>query len=328
MPELPEVETMVRGLRPAFEQRRVVKATIHDPFLLQTGTAEEFSLRVNGATVESVGRRGKSVVIALAGHQGIIVIQPRMTGGFWLVPPQRPDHVRLTFQLEGPVKLVWFCDNRRLGKIAWYPGQEEAEATFQRAHGPDALEIDREELRARLKKTARGIKPVLMDQKVLAGIGNIYADEVLFQARLHPERRASGLKGDEVNRLHEAIGRVLAAAIAAEGSSFDAGYRTVLGLEGGFLSQNAMYGRGGQPCPSCGQAVFKTRIAGLTGRPTHYCPSCQPLRPRRPGPGGADRGPQRRDGSVGWPIRSSSGMVRGHIRERFEPSRRGTDWGP
>ena len=286
MPELPEVETMVRGLRPALTGFRVREATVHDPFLLQTGTAEEFARRVSGAKVEGVTRRGKWVVISLADGLGLIVIQPRMTGGFWLVSPVRHDHVRLTFRMDGPVEMVWFCDNRRLGKIAWYAGPADAEAAFARAHGPDALEIGRDDLAGRLKRTGRAIKPTLMDQKVLAGIGNIYADEVLFRARVHPERVASGLKPDEVGRIHEAIGGVLAEAIAAEGSSFDAGYRTVLGLEGGFLNQNAMYGRGGQPCPSCGGNVLKTKIAGLIGRPTHYCPSCQPLRPRRRAPEG------------------------------------------
>ncbi len=279
MPELPEVETMVRGLRPAMEGFRLLQAFVHDAFLLQTGTDDEFTDRLRDAEVERVDRRGKWVVIRLRDSRGLIVIQPRMTGGFWLVSPERPEHVRLSFGMNGPVPTVWFCDIRRLGKIAWFPDDLIAESAFQQSHGPDALKISMEEITAALKKTARAIKPTLMDQKVLAGIGNIYADEVLFEARIHPERAASGLKALEIQRLHEAIGRVLAAAIAAEGSSFDAGYRTVLGLEGGFLSQNAMYGRGGKPCPACGTEVLKTKIAGLMGRPTHYCPSCQSLRP-------------------------------------------------
>jgi formamidopyrimidine-DNA glycosylase len=281
MPELPEVETMVRGLRPAMEGRRVLGAEVHDPFLLQDIVAGEFERRVGGSVVERVVRRGKWVVIALAGHRGIIVIQPRMTGGFWLVAPERPDHVRLTFRLDGPSEFVWFCDNRRLGKIAWHAGSDEAEEAFRKSHGPDAMVISAGELAARLKATGRSIKPALMDQKLLAGIGNIYADETLFRARIHPERRASSLTGDEMARLHAAIGVVLREAIEAEGSSFDAGYRTVLGLEGGFLNRNAMYGRGGQPCPCCGGPVLKTKIAGLIGRPTHYCPACQLRRPGR-----------------------------------------------
>src|SRR5258706_7281313 len=102
MPELPEVETMVRGLRPALSGRTLRAVTVHDPSLLQGCGADEFGRRVGGTRVERVDRRGKWVVIALAGHRGMIVIQPRMTGGFWLVPPPRPEHVRLTFHVEGP----------------------------------------------------------------------------------------------------------------------------------------------------------------------------------------------------------------------------------
>jgi formamidopyrimidine-DNA glycosylase len=280
MPELPEVETMVRGLRPVLVGRVLREVSVRDPFLLQECGAEEFERRGRGARVERIDRRGKWVVIALADGRGIIVIQPRMTGGFWLVPPARPDHVRLLLQPKGSKQPVWFCDNRRLGKIAWYAGPEQADQAFARSHGPDALGITREELAARLEKTMRGIKATLMDQKTLAGIGNIYADEVLFRARIHPTRPASALSAAEVERLHAAIPAVLHEAIAAEGSSFDQGYRTVLGLEGGFLAQNAMYGREGEPCPGCRGPVVKTRIVGLIGRPTYFCPSCQPA-PRR-----------------------------------------------
>ena len=278
MPELPEVETMVRGLRPAMEGARIRTVEVQDPSMLQGCSAGDLERQGLGAVVSGVGRRGKWVVISLEGRRGIIVIQPRMTGGFWLVPPDRPAHVRLTFRLLGPHDAVWFCDARRLGKIAWFPGQADASLAFARSHGPDALVIVRDDLAARLARTARGIKPTLLDQRVLAGIGNIYADEVLHRARLHPERRASGLTVAEVGRLHAAIRPVLEEAIAAEGSSFDKGYRTVLGLEGGFLAQNAVHRRQGQPCPRCGGPILKTRIEGLLGRPTYLCPKCQPAK--------------------------------------------------
>src|SRR4051812_15446585 len=116
MPELPEVETMVRGLRPALEGRTLREVRVHDPFLLQGCEAEEFERLGRGAVVSKVDRRGKWVVIALGEHRGMIVIQPRMTGGFWLVSPERPEHVRLTFHPDGTIPTVWFCDNRRLGK--------------------------------------------------------------------------------------------------------------------------------------------------------------------------------------------------------------------
>jgi formamidopyrimidine-DNA glycosylase len=278
MPELPEVETMVRGLRPALEGRLVERTVVHDPFLLQGCDAKEFERRGRKVQVAGVVRRGKWVAITLSEHRGVIVIQPRMTGGFWLVPPSRPEHVRLSFRLANPKAMVWYCDTRRLGKIHWYPDFEGASAAFARSHGPDALEISMRELSARLWRTRRGIKPALMDQKLVAGIGNIYADEVLFAARIHPERIAARLTRAEVDRLHRAIGEVLTMAIAAEGSSFDAGYRTVLGSEGGFLSQNAMYGRAGQPCPACGEPVTKAKIAGLIGRSTYFCARCQSRR--------------------------------------------------
>jgi formamidopyrimidine-DNA glycosylase len=275
MPELPEVETMVRGLRPALTGRTVRRLEVRDPTMLQGCTARQLARRGCGATVVAVTRRGKWAVLELAGDRGIIVIQPRMTGGFWLVQPQRLDHIRLAFHLDKPQATVWYCDTRRLGRICWFADPEAAARAFAQSHGPDALEIARDDLAIRLARTARGIKPALMDQKVLAGIGNIYADETLHRARIHPERQALGLAPEEVDRLHRAIGEILTTAIALEGSSFDAGYRTVLGLEGGFLAQNSVYGRENEPCRTCRQPIVKTRIAGLIGRPTYYCPECQ-----------------------------------------------------
>src|SRR4029077_677339 len=138
-----------------------------------------------------------------------------------------PEHVRVTFGMGDEGHPVWFCDARRLGKVAWFDGERSAGDAFARSHGPDALEITAEDLFARLGRTARGIKPTLMDQKVLAGIGNIYADEILHASKIHPARTAGSLSRAELARLHAAIGDVLTMAIQLEGSSFDAGYRTV-----------------------------------------------------------------------------------------------------
>jgi formamidopyrimidine-DNA glycosylase len=278
MPELPEVETMVRGLRPVLEGRRLHRLEVLDPALVRGCSADDLTRNGQGATITEVGRRGKWVVLTLAGHRGIIVIQPRMTGGFWLREPVRPEHIRLVFHVDKPRAMVWYCDTRRLGRINWYGDAEEASAAFAGSHGPDALEISRQDLATRLSRTTRGIKPTIMDQKVLAGVGNIYADEVLHHAKIHPERTADSLSAREVVRLHRAIGEILARAIALEGSSFDAGYRTVLGLEGGFLAQNSVYGRASQPCRRCSRPITKSRISGLIGRPTYYCPNCQKAR--------------------------------------------------
>ena len=276
MPELPEVETMVRGLRPALEGRTLRAICVDDPHLLQGCTAEEIGRRGDGAKVRSVGRRGKWVVVRLDGDNGTIVIQPRMTGGFSLVEPDRPAHVRLTFHVERPDQKIWYVDARRLGKIAWHADDAGAALAFGRSHGPDALEIGAAELAERFAKTARGIKPTLLDQKVLAGIGNIYADEILHKAGVHPERVARDLTAGEVGRIHAAIVPILEAAIASAGSSFDRHYKTVLGVEGGYLSQSRVHRRKGLACPACGGVILKTKIAGLIGRPTYLCPVCQP----------------------------------------------------
>jgi formamidopyrimidine-DNA glycosylase len=275
MPELPEVETMVRGLRPALEGSRLGRIEVLDPALVRGCSADDLMRIGQGATISEVKRRGKWVVLTLARHRGIIVIQPRMTGGFWLREPDRPDHIRLVFHVDKPRAMVWYCDTRRLGRINWYIDAMAAGAAFAGSHGPDALEISRQDLASRLLRTARGIKPALMDQKVVAGIGNIYADEVLHHARIHPERVAHSLNRRELGRLHQAIGEILRRAIELEGSSFDAGYRTVLGLEGGFLAQNSVYGREKQPCRRCSKPITKMRMVGLIGRPTYFCARCQ-----------------------------------------------------
>lgn len=292
MPELPEVETMVRGLRPALVDQVIASVEVVDPFLLQGASVEEFERVCGGSRAVKVLRRGKWVVMVLGDCRGLIVIQPRMTGGFRLETPDRPEHIRVVFHLEQPERAIWFCDMRRLGKVAWHADADKAECAFAQSLGPDALEIVLDDLSARLGRTARGIKAALMDQKLLAGIGNIYADEVLFRAKVHPERPASDLTPADLGRIHEAIGGVLTEAIAAEGSSFDAGYRTVLGLEGGFLNRNAVHRRQGKPCPACGEPIVKTRIAGLITRPTYFCPRCQSAKAT----GGGRAGPSGRRG--------------------------------
>jgi formamidopyrimidine-DNA glycosylase len=280
MPELPEVETMVRGLRPALVGARLLSLDVRDPMLRDGLSALAIRHLSTTPTVLAVGRRGKWVVIDLGVLGGIIVIQPRMTGGFWLVEPGRPEHVRAVFRIDRSPRAVWFCDARRLGKLDWFANRDDADAAIARSLGPDALDITHDDLAARLRLTTRAIKPTLMDQKVLAGIGNIYADELLYRARLHPLRPSDRLAPAQVRRLHAEVRPLLEEAIAAEGSSFDAGYRTVLGLEGGFLNQNAIHRREGLPCPSCEGPILKARIAGLVGRPTYFCPRCQPA-PRR-----------------------------------------------
>ena len=278
MPELPEVETMVRGLRPALQGQTIRSLLVDDPHLLANCDAATLQRKARGALVEDVQRRGKWVVIELLQPRGIIVIQPRMTGAFYLVDSKLARHIRLSFSMADPAPYatIHYNDPRRLGRISWYPHRDAAELAFSRSHGPDALVITPDDLANRLSRTSRPIKSTLLDQKVLVGIGNIYADEVLHRCGVHPERPANTLDRPTIDLLHRAIGEVLADAIAAEGSSFDQGYRTVLGLEGGFLAVNHVYGRTGEPCKVCQTPIVRARITGLIGRSSHFCPTCQP----------------------------------------------------
>ncbi len=276
MPELPEVETMVRGLRPAMIGSTIQKIELLDHFMIHGQTPEQISQALTNQSVLAIHRRGKWVLFEMQ-NGPVLVIEPRMTGGFWLINPDRPDQARLIFHTTTAPCKIWFCDTRRLGRIRLYDDLSQAQRSISMSQAEDALAITCMALAERLKKTSRTIKPVLMDQKVVSGIGNIYADEILFASRIHPEQVASSLKATEIRRIHAQIRPILERAIEAEGTSFDAGYRTVLGLEGGFLAINAMYGHGGEPCPACQTPIVKKQIRGLANRPTHYCPKCQTL---------------------------------------------------
>lgn len=204
MPELPEVETMVRGLRPALEGRVIRNLKVVDPHLLANCDAPALERKAKGARVSAVNRRGKWVVIELDAPRGIIVIQPRMTGAFYLVDSELARHIRLTLTMTEPEPFakVHYNDPRRLGRISWYPDPEAAEVAFSKSHGPDALVITADDLANRLARTTRPIKPTLIDQKVLAGIGNIYADEILHRSRVHPERPSNTLDRPAIDRIH------------------------------------------------------------------------------------------------------------------------------
>lgn len=281
MPELPEVETLVREIRPALEGRRIDGVTIYDVRVLNVSKAC-FRRKVSGRRIERVWRRGKWIVIDLDSGDSLL-IQLRMTGQIRLVPAKPPDHQRLEFRLDDGSR-VWYCDTRCLGRVALLDPEQLAEAISEDHQGPEALEIEVADLSRRMKRTRRNIKPVLLDQRVLSGIGNIYADEILHAAGLHPERPAVELTPQECRRLHREIGRILRSAIQHGGSTLgDGRYQTAYGKRGGYQERHHVYGREGEPCPACQTPVVRKRIAGLTGRSSYFCPVCQPSggRPRR-----------------------------------------------
>jgi len=270
MPELPEVETIARALSPVLTGRRITEAIVLDPSVLPDGEAA-FRALIRGRAVTAVRRRAKLCLVELTG--GVTVaVHLKMTGRLCVAdvldPP--PARARLIFALEGGGGLV-FSDLRRFGTCrAFAPGAID-EWDFYRTLGPEPLAIDAGQFIPLFAATSRAIKAALLDQRVIAGIGNIYADEALFRAGIRPTAKAGRLSPERLAKLHAAVQAVLSEAINAGGSTIR-DYRTPEGIEGAFQHQFNVYGRAGQACPACGKQLKSTKIATRTST---YCPGCQ-----------------------------------------------------
>lgn len=272
MPELPEVETMVRLLRPAMRRRTVTDVLCADGFLFKNVAPDDYRAQVTGRTITDVRRSGKWVILC---HQGrkYTLIQPRMTGGFRIGGDRPPERWRVCWLLDRRPHWVWYYDLRRLGVIMLLDSRR-LRQLLQERHGPDALEISADDLYARLQGTERPVKVALMDQRVVAGLGNIYAEEALYRAGIRPDRPANSLTRGECRRLVRAIRQVLKLALRHCGTTIR-DYRQGTGEPGGFQRLLMVYGREGQPCLRCGTPVVRVHMRGLVNRSTHYCPVCQ-----------------------------------------------------
>ncbi len=264
MPELPEVETIVRAYRPRLEGRRIVAFTSHWPKNVSPGAAQ-VRRSLAERTVVGLIRRGKYIVFHLD-DGGCLLVHLRMSGRFeWAADHDCPPrHVRATWTLDDGNRLL-FCDARKFGLIIYT--RDFAAATA--ALGPEPLSrgFTAELLGRLLRGRRRQLKPLLLDQSLIAGLGNIYADEVLFRAGLHPLQRSDGLTNEQVRRLHQAIRHVLRLAIRHRGTTFDWVY-----AGGGMQERLQVYGRTGEPCRQCGSPIEHLRVAQ---RGTHVCPCCQ-----------------------------------------------------
>ncbi|HXY34872.1 MAG TPA: bifunctional DNA-formamidopyrimidine glycosylase/DNA-(apurinic or apyrimidinic site) lyase [Planctomycetaceae bacterium] len=278
MPELPEVETMVRGIRP-FVEGRTVQSVVRCPCSCKPISIrprfELLAKRLVSRRIDSVRRLGKRVVLDVSDGSSV-VIEPRMTGLMLLSDPPDSVHLRIEWKFAGQAKYnsVWFWDRRGLGTIRLY-GPGEIERTLsEKVLGPDALEMDLDAWKERCRKTARPIKVLLLDQRAAAGIGNLYASEILHEAKIHPARPARRLKPDEIRRICDASRRVLEEAIRDEGSTLgDATYRTALNENGRYQSKHRAYGRAGEICPTCRKTPIRRIVQAQ--RSTFYCPHCQ-----------------------------------------------------
>jgi formamidopyrimidine-DNA glycosylase len=260
MPELPEVETVVRTVAPYLVGRRIVEARFTSKFVTP-GNRTALAGHVTGRTIARVRRRGKFIVIEL--DQGTLAIHLGMTGNL-LAGGKAGDHTHGVFTLDDGVLL--YNDPRQFGRIEWSAGQPKRVARL----GPEPLEISLEEFQKRMKRRSR-VKPLLMNQSFLAGMGNIYTDESLFRSGIHPLAMAAKLTAARVARLHQNIRELLTEAIEHRGSTIS-DYRDADGASGGFQLLHQVYGREGEPCTVCGTPIKKTLVAQ---RGTHYCPKCQ-----------------------------------------------------
>ena len=272
MPELPEVETICAWLRqgregqPALPGLQIVSGEVLWPRSLAVPSVEEFQARLSGQVVQEIGRRGKYLLLILTSE--VLLLHLRMSGDVWIEPEGQPPaiHHRLLLHFQGGCRLV-FNDPRKFGR-AWLV----KDAHEVLAHlGPEPFDesLSAQSFHQRLQAARRQLKPLLLDQSFLAGLGNIYTDEALHLARLHPLRRSAALDEAESQRLLESIRQVLAQGIARHGASIDWVYRG-----GDFQNYFRAYQRTGQPCPACG-APIERLVVGQRG--THICPVCQPL---------------------------------------------------
>jgi formamidopyrimidine-DNA glycosylase len=272
VPELPEVETVAAELRLLLGGRRFAGAEILWPRTLATPDPEGLNARLAGAGVVDVGRRGKYLLVALDSGDTLI-IHLRMTGRLEVFDAGAPaldgPHVRARFRLDGDRTLT-FTDSRKFGRV-WlvYDPQD---VIGKLGPEPIGAGLTAEALAGRLVRRKTAIKALLLDQTLVAGVGNIYADEALWLAQVHPLRPASSLSPGEVERLLGALEAVLAAAVDARGTTLR-DYRPPYSGEGAYQARLRVYQQTGRPCPRCGTSIERIRV---TQRSTHFCPNCQP----------------------------------------------------
>lgn len=273
MPELPEVETVRRSLVPFLEGRQITRFRAPWPRAVSDMSPARFLALLRGRRIVRVERRAKFLVIVL--DQGRFTIHLRMTGKLYPAPqaPRDTTHVSGLFFLDDGQVLV-FHDVRRFGRIEWL-GEPDDWQTFSARFGPEPLEriFSADWLYDGLRQRNRQLKALLLDQSFVAGLGNIYVDEALWEARLHPQKLSSTVNRAQAQRLHHAIQTVLKESIRANGTTF-LDFKFLGGESGGYTDSLRVFARGGQRCGRCGTTIQKLRVSQ---RGTHICPKCQKI---------------------------------------------------
>ena len=306
MPELPEVETTVRDLRPQLIGRTITRARVTWERMVAVPDAKQFTREIVGYKIVNINRRGKYLVFGLEpasqmhsriaresaveyqtnarnqkakikkqkseiGPQKFLIVHLRMTGQFGFHAPRvkRDKHQHVHLLLDDGREMR-FHDFRKFGRWWLVDNPEHVVGKL----GPEPLDMTKKEFLLRLRARRGHIKPLLLNQTFVAGVGNIYADESLWYAKIHPLRDAMTITDKEASDLYNAIRRVFRKAIGVGGTSFDATYKRINGQSGEFQEDLRVVGRTGKPCYRCGTPIVKT-VVGQRG--THYCPHCQRL---------------------------------------------------
>jgi formamidopyrimidine-DNA glycosylase len=272
MPELPEVETVVRTLRPHLVGRKIRSVETGKHHLRQRWQAG-WNVLLVGCTIDDLQRRGKWILLELSRSGHRLLVHLGMTGRLYLQPKaaERAKHTHFVFPLDDGMEELRFLDPRRFGSVQVtttngahrFPGEAEL--------GPEPFALERKSFFESLQRSKRCLKAILMDQKVVAGLGNIYADEALFEAKLPPTRLGTKITSSEGERVRKAILKVLQRAIDSKGSTI-ANFYYGDNQSGGYQNQFRVYDQTGKPCRRCRTPIKRIRLAG---RSTHFCPNCQ-----------------------------------------------------
>lgn len=274
MPELPEVETIVRSL-----QKKLIGLQIADVkiFLKKSilGSAKIFKKKLLGRRVTQIERRGKNIIIHLDNNLAMVV-HLRMTGSlrFWPVKAPLEKHTHLIFSFREHPGHLHFCDQRQFGRIYLEKENKQGKLNSLQELGPEPLQIDEENFIALIKGKRRLLKPLLLDQSFISGVGNIYADEALHWAGVHPRQRTEFLSTRKIKKLFFCLQALLQEAIRQRGTSVRT-YVDANGSSGGYQKFLQVYGREGEKCKRCRTVIIREKIGG---RSTFYCPRCQPLK--------------------------------------------------
>jgi formamidopyrimidine-DNA glycosylase len=311
VPELPEVETVRAQLAPVLEGRRLKHVEIADARLTRPLDPGEVARELEGEQVHAVDRRGKYLIFRFESGRALL-IHLRMTGSLRHAPagtlPDDP-HRRAVVRLDDGSDVA-YRDVRRFGTwLLLEPGEVAGYVDARVGGEPLSMSFRARDLAGRLEDRRLPVKAALLDQRTVAGMGNIYADEALWRARIHPLRESRGVAPEEAKALHRAIRHTLELGIARQGATLR-DYALPDGAAGGMQAEFKVYGREGEPCPRCGTPIEKTRVAG---RGTWYCPRCQPLKrlskSGRSRSAAADRGTRKQTATPKKPAWPPSGIA-------------------